>query len=378
MKKLNAKDTRNLMNRGGVWYLRYEVCGAKVKASLRTKDLAVAQDKRDALMAKYALRDERRLAQSLLRQLAGIDEELERRAREENPGVQVCMAWQRFVDAPDRRQVGEGQLRNNRRDWEKFLAWLRGHRPDAKYMRQITKQDARGFAGWLLKNCGCNSSYNRAIIHCGYVFKVLRRCDDDLINPFEGIAARRQDDSRTRQPFTRDELHALFHCGNREFARLVALGFYTALRLGSALKVRWEDISDGYLHARHDKTGADATIRIPQALRKFLDEVPEAERRGLMFPGFQASTNHRLRSCFQALGIQTSEEYTSLNGKKRRGALKGFHSLRHTAVTMALEKGASQAAVQRLAGHATLAMQEHYSHLGADVAGDVAELLGEF
>ena len=378
MKKFDPNDTKNLMNRGGVWYLRYAICGAKVKTSLHTKSLAEAQDRRDELMAKYALRDERKLAQSLLRQLAGIDEELERKAREENPGILVCRAWQRFVEAPDRRQVSSGQLGNNRRDWEKFLAWLKEHRPEIKYLRQITKQDARDFAGWLLKNCGCNATYNHAITNCGHVFRILRQCNEGLINPFEGIAARKRDDSRTRLPFTREELHAMFHSENREFARLVALGFYSALRLGSALKVRWENISDGYLHAKHDKTGADATLRIPPALQKFLDEVPPERRRGLLFPGFQEYANKKLNACFHALGIRTQEEYKTRNGKTRKGVLKGFHSLRHTAVTMALEKGASQAAVQRLAGHATLAMQEHYSHLGADVAGDVSELLGEF
>ena len=58
--------------------------------------------------------------------------------------------------------------------------------------------------------------------------------------------------------------------------------------------------------------------------------------------------------------------------------VKGFHSLRHTAITLSLQNGATVASVRRLAGHATERMQAHYTHLGADTAGQASDAIGVF
>lgn len=42
----------------------------------------------------------------------------------------------------------------------------------------------------------------------------------------------------------------------------------------------------------------------------------------------------------------------------------------------ALRNGAKSAKVKRLAGHATTAMQEHYTHMGMEDAGRAAALIG--
>jgi integrase len=80
----------------------------------------------------------------------------------------------------------------------------------------------------------------------------------------------------------------------------------------------------------------------------------------------------------EVAGIQTRREVEGLNGQRRVACVKGFHSFRHTAITMALAAGKTSAQVRRLAGHATEAMQRRYTHLDADDAGDAAEAIGKF
>ena len=74
------------------------------------------------------------------------------------------------------------------------------------------------------------------------------------------------------------------------------------------------------------------------------------------------------------IGLESSRKPAT--GERRRRAVKvyGFHSLRHTFVTLALEAGVEIGAVQQAAGHGSVAMTDHYSH--SQVAGrQVTELL---
>ena len=48
------------------------------------------------------------------------------------------------------------------------------------------------------------------------------------------------------------------------------------------------------------------------------------------------------------------------NGKKK--LLCGFHSLRHTFVSMAIESGMPSMLVQKIVGHSSVNMTEHYFH----------------
>ena len=53
----------------------------------------------------------------------------------------------------------------------------------------------------------------------------------------------------------------------------------------------------------------------------------------------------------------------------------GFHSLRHTWVSLHAMHGTPQAVIQESAGHANPAMTEHYTHVSIDAARRAAEAL---
>jgi hypothetical protein len=56
----------------------------------------------------------------------------------------------------------------------------------------------------------------------------------------------------------------------------------------------------------------------------------------------------------------------------------GFHSLRHTWVSLHAARGTPQAIVQASVGHANPAMTAHYTHVDAATARDVAKALPAF
>ena len=214
------------------------------------------------------------------------------------------------------------------------------------------------------------------------ILSVIEQKDEHFVSPFAFIHHRSERDSITKESFTADELRRIFASDWQEMRLLFAVGLYTTLRLSSALKLKWEQVSGGYLTATHDKTGADASIRIPDALSHWLDRVPAEQRHGAMFPTLstkkKTKTSGDIQSFLNSLGIVTQEKVMGESGHERTACVKGFHSLRHTAITLSLQNGASVASVRRLAGHATERMQAHYTHLGADTAGQASDAIGVF
>ena len=79
-----------------------------------------------------------------------------------------------------------------------------------------------------------------------------------------------------------------------------------------------------------------------------------------------------IHNLFESVGIQTS---TQEEGKRARPDC-GFHSLRHAFVTQLERVGASLSERQRLAGHATAAMTEHYTHEDGSAALALPDLTG--
>jgi len=53
----------------------------------------------------------------------------------------------------------------------------------------------------------------------------------------------------------------------------------------------------------------------------------------------------------------------------------GFHSLRHTYVSLHAERGTPQAVVQAIVGHGNPAMTAHYTHIGEETARQVAGVI---
>jgi integrase len=199
-----------------------------------------------------------------------------------------------------------------------------------------------------------------------------------------GIVKKRETDCVGKEPFTTAELQRIFACLDDEFRLLCAIGLYTTLRLSDAARLRWEQLTPdlGYLDTRHSKTGADASMRTPGPLRELLARVHPQERQGPVLKRYgtmpRSSLCREVQGQLQGLGIQTQRELVGLNGQRRLACVRGFHSFRHTAITLALAKGKSSAQVRRWAGHATEAMQRRYAHLDADVAGDAADAVGKF
>ena len=101
-------------------------------------------------------------------------------------------------------------------------------------------------------------------------------------------------------------------------------------------------------------------------LRRLLEETPAKRRRGPIVPALAALYDghaggiglvRKVQAVFRAAGIETTSE-----GEHRRAVDVGFHSLRHTYVSLCANAGVPLAIVQAIVGHTSVAMTEHYFH----------------
>ena len=155
---------------------------------------------------------------------------------------------------------------------------------------------------------------------------------------------------------------------------LLTIGIYTGLRISDCAMLKWDDIDYKKNIIRvipiKTKKHTEAPLEIPihptllkllQATSHDSEYVSAANARGY--------TNGHLGGdvvdLFKKCGIETSKK---VNGKMK--LICGFHSLRHTFVSMAINAGMSPLLVQRIVGHSSVNMTEHYFH---DTAAKAAE-----
>ena len=143
------------------------------------------------------------------------------------------------------------------------------------------------------------------------------------------------------------------------------LALYTGQRRADVLAMRWDDISDGGITVKQQKTGAALWIPIHPDLKLELTRIL-AER--------EAANAERIASGKDTINGETIVQKrdgtpysddgfgTIWNREQHRVGVVGlpFHGLRKCATQALFEAGCTPQEVQAITGHATLQMVEHY------------------
>lgn len=154
---------------------------------------------------------------------------------------------------------------------------------------------------------------------------------------------------------------------------IVGLMLFAGLRRGEVVRLRHGDINldQGVIHIVKGKGrngGKDRPAYMPAQLRQLVREyLAERRRAGWTEP-----------SLFFAPGRKAPLGSTGITRLFRRisresGVSVHPHALRHTFVTLCALRGVPSRVIQVLAGHASLNMVEHYSHVVSQEARNAAE-----
>jgi integrase len=168
---------------------------------------------------------------------------------------------------------------------------------------------------------------------------------------------------------------------------LLALGIYSGLRLGDCATLRWGevDLPRAMIRRIPNKTARrnpkPVIVPIHPILIGMLSETPLNKRGEYVLPEMAALYNRRtdmvtdmVQRHFKARGITLHKPGTGKDGK--RAVIEvGFHSLRHTFVSLCRESNAPLSVVESIVGHSSPAMTRHYTHVGELAAGRAVALL---
>ena len=387
-------NTGTLERRGDKWRARWVVYTPQGKCIRKSRTLAA----RSIDEARTALRDltegnalmsaEKDLRRDMER-LQGVKADIQR-FEDSRPALALADMFDAFEDSPNRPQKsGRETMRQYEMQIGRFVAWVSKHYPEATEMRQVSKEVATEFLSYIGKTLSPNT-YNKYAALLRAVWRTLGETARCKGNPWEGVRRKTQSEENGRRPLTTEELVRVCQPLTGEMRVLFALGLYTGLRLGDCALMEWGkiDMVRRVIVTAPRKTKKKRTIvEIPlhPALYAILDETPARRRTGYLMPDMAATYERdtsavaaRIRRAFESAGFSTRAE---VDGYANCVAKIGFHSLRHTFVSLMGNAGAPLALVQSIVGHSNPMMTAHYFHARTDAlanaVGNLPALMGE-
>jgi len=384
--------TGYLFKRGDSFYIQWRINGRLFSKALRDENGKAITNRRDAgeaqtkFMAAFAVGGETTALESIAAKLEGRRAELVRLQDEQNPPLHVAKAWIEYLAAPNRPDSGESTLRQYEFQFSAFADWMAAKHGEAATLRGVTKEIAEEYAGQLNHGRLSGSTINKHLNLLTLVFRVLKHKAKLTGNPWEEIQ-RKRIVSHSRRELTIDELKKVCLAATGELRTLLATGLYSGLRLGDCATLRWGevDLSRAMIRRIPNKTARrnpkPVIVPIHPVLRDVLSATPANERSDYVLPETAALYQKRtdlvtdmVQRHFKNCGLKAHKPGTGKDGK-RAVVEVGFHSLRHSFVSLCRESNAPLAVVQSIVGHSSPAMTRHYTHLGELAAGRAVALL---
>lgn len=311
-----------------------------------------------------------------IRQYEGKLERLAGEVDEIAPAISLDGMFDAFVASPERPQrCSDDTLERYGGKVCAFVEWMRTHYPDAGEMRQVTDAMARKYLAELGAKVSGNT-YNKTLSGLKLVWKTIGRDARCGGNPWEGVRRKYQTKDNGRRALTVEELARVCGSLRGEMRLLFALGLYFGQRLGDCALLEWGavDLVRGVISLVPRKTakssGRRVVVPIHKTLLMMLCEIPAKSRRGYVLPETarmylrdSSNLSKKIQAEFERAGIRTRKK---VEGYKHGVAEVGFHSLRHSFVSMMGNAGVSLALVQRLVGHGSPMMTDHYFHERTD------------
>ncbi len=357
--------------KGRMWRARWVVDGKTFTRSTGTSDRREAEKILAEIVAPFMAKDDAERLENLAVRIEGRKAEL-RRYEDAKPALAISEAWDAYERSGTRHDTGAVTLGNYCGYFSTFEEWAKDNRPELRELRDVALPDAEAFAAWLKAERSAGT-FNKYITFFRYMWKVLEDNPAAKLtcNPWEKIG-KRENAPHTRRELTVDELARVCGSVSGEMRLLFAVGIYTGLRLGDCALLEWGsvDLARNCVSLVPRKTarhahGKPVLIPIHPVLASMLAEVPQDGRTGYLMPetakAYVRNNSYlcrKIKQVFTDAGIRTQ---TTEEGERAKVDV-GFHSLRHTFVSLSANAGAPLAVVQAIVGHSNPAMTRHYFH----------------
>ena len=372
-KRINGKGS--IVKRGRIYFGRWMIAGKIYTRSLKTANRREAEAKLAEIMKPFVARDEAASLANTIARLEGVKSEIAK-YEDERPALRFEEAFPIFQSRMGK--TSDSTLKIYAGQFNRLAQWVRDHYPDCRELRNLDSAMARSFLAHISNTLSPNS-YNKYLTLMRMIWKKLADAIRAKEDPWAEFENKRLDRRNGRRALTLQELADVCATLDGEMRILFALGIYTGLRLGDCALLKWSsvDLVRGLitvLPRKTAKTGREITISIHPTLMPILGSISRESIYVLpqsadLYLRDSSALVARIQKAFAAAGIETQ---TTVDGYAKKIAIVGFHSLRHTFVSMCGNAGLPLAYVQSLVGHANPMMTARYFH--ADTEAHRAQL----
>ena len=396
----------HLRKRGTIWWCQWKRHGKAYSVSLKTKA------ERDAHLLFRRHMDVVRASILNGSHEVMFDSEVEDAITSESEkDIHLSEAWARFLRSVARPDTGESTMGQYAYQFGVFVDWVHKHHSEVTTIGSVSKTVARAFATDLATTLA-PGTFNKYLDLLRRVFAILL----DEINvkdcPWAGIQKKKGTGSG-RRSFTKTEIAKIFSVIDMmaagtvsvrkadgteitrklnadaiavamEMRTLCMLAYHTGLRLGDCSTLLWTEI-DLFnneivrvpLKTRRRHPDKAVVIPLNPELRDYLANLPRSEGTPLVCPLSAAKywrnygkgrseSSDDFMYVLELAGIRAHKNGTGVGTEKRAIVEVGFHSFRHTWVTISAESGVDDASIRAIVGWGSPAMAKIYTHIGRD------------
>ena len=287
--------------------------------------------------------------------------------------LRVADGWQAWRANSNREyDPKQATLNGYEAIWRRFQKWAETKR--INHLHELTREHAEEYGAHLWHSKLSPTTFNAHVKFLRGAFAVLETRAGLVSNVWSHIKLKQKNQNEGRRNLTEEELKTALVNACGDLRVMICLGLFTGMRLGDVVNLRWADIDfeRGFINVMPLKTRRyNKRLEIPlqAALSRILVEFKQGGDGDYVFPARRAeylenvgNVTSQIQEFFQACGIQTTEAPD--HGHRRRAIVRvGFHSLRHSFVSLCAKARTPQHVVQQLVGHGSPAMTEHYTHL---------------
>lgn len=273
--------------------------------------------------------------------------------------------------------------RNTRATLRKLSLFRRGKRLPVK---EVTPEMMAAFRDFLFQEMG--NSRNTVCENLKIVSQLLAEAGVDK-NPCVGLGVTREQSERTYlsdEELSRMMALKLAAGSEMDIARdIFFVECRTGLRISDLLQLRWDDLSEGFIRIRMQKTRRRVEVPVTEGVQHVLDKYRSLFSRAgvLIFPILerQPLVKEDSRDVFELerrLISATARVNLMIKAvAKRAGVHKNIstHVGRHTFATMLINKGASIYEIKELLGHQDIKVTQVYTHLAGHRKQELVQLL---
>lgn len=284
--------------------------------------------------------------------------------------LKIADAWQAWQEIP--KKTSEATIRGYDAAWRRFAAWAAGLK--IEYLHEVSEAAAQDYAADLWKWKVTPSTFNQHKRFLAGLFKKLKAKAGLLVNPWDSVTSLEKE-QESRRNLSKAELQKVIGAASGNLRSMLTIGLFTGLRLADVVNLHRDSVklATGILEVMPIKTRRKKKrVRIPihGMLRPVLAGLMKTAEDGYLFPEEQrrhsansSNITAEIQAHFEKCGIQTTEEVADGDHRRRAVVRVGFHSLRHSFVSLCAAGGIPQHVIQGLVGHGSPAMTDIYTHV---------------